>query len=297
VEVRHLRYFVAVAEELNFGRAAARLQIAQPGLSQQIRSMEAELGLNLFERTKRRVTLTEAGSVLLAEAYATLSRFDQTLERMRELRAGARRSTLRIAMFPNCPLGRPLVTELRRRLPQVVVALESLPSAALVQGVERGEVEFGVVRSIPPYSRVSRRLLVTEPLGVCLPTNHPLAKSATIRAAALSGLPMIWMPRSANPDLYDEVVSALVAAGLQLDAVESAGNILSTLELVSQGLGWALACESEVVGGAPGVIWKRLANIELVAQTWAVWPAKGTSDLTRQALDALLELPVLSAAR
>ncbi len=89
MEVRHLRYFVAVAEELHFGRAAARLHVAQPGLSQQIKNLESELGLRLFDRNKRRVSLTEAGALLLVEAYGVLRRFDECLETMRRARTGS----------------------------------------------------------------------------------------------------------------------------------------------------------------------------------------------------------------
>ena len=92
MEIHQLQYFVAVAEELNFGRAAARLHVAQPGLRQQIKSLEAELGLRLLDRTKRSVSLTLAGALLLAEAYAVLGRFDQCLDAMRQIRAGAERA-------------------------------------------------------------------------------------------------------------------------------------------------------------------------------------------------------------
>jgi hypothetical protein len=127
VEIRHLRYFVAVADELNFGHAAGRLQIAQPALSPQIRSLETELGVRLFDRTKRHVVLTEAASVLLAETDATLSRSDQARARIHQVSVGARRSTVRIAMFPNWEVRVELVTGLHQRMPNVVVGLEVLP--------------------------------------------------------------------------------------------------------------------------------------------------------------------------
>ena len=131
MEVRHLRYFVAVAEELNFSRAASRLHVAQPGLSQQIRVLEAELGLRLFDRTKRRVNLTAAGSLLLAEAYAVLSRFDQCLDTMRQARTGARLASVRVGMFSEFSRARgpALVAELRRRYPELLLAIEAVPSA------------------------------------------------------------------------------------------------------------------------------------------------------------------------
>src|ERR1700728_3837423 len=98
MEVRHLRYFVAVAEELNFGRAAARLHVAQPGLSQQIKNLESELGLRLFDRNKRRVSLTDAGMLLLAEAYGVLGRFDECLDTMRRARTGSRFAAIPVGL-------------------------------------------------------------------------------------------------------------------------------------------------------------------------------------------------------
>jgi len=125
VEIRHLRYFVAVAEELNFGRAAARLHVAQPGLSQQIKALEAELGVRLFDRTRRRVALTEPGSMLLAEAYAVLSRFDQCLETMRQARGRSPRTAIRIGMYSEFSRmrGPALVAELRRRHPELLLTV------------------------------------------------------------------------------------------------------------------------------------------------------------------------------
>lgn len=217
MEVRHLRYFVAVAEELNFGRAAARLRVAQPGLSQQIKSLEAELGLRLFDRTKRSVNLTHAGSLLLAEAYAVLGRFDQCLDAMRQIRAGAERAVVRVGMFSEFSRshGPALVAELRRRHPELLLAMEAGPSSAQVRAVEAGELELAVVRSVPSGASVQRRLLDAEPLGVCLPAGHRLARSRAVRPGRLGGEPLIWMPRSSNPELYDRVLVTLAAAGLQ----------------------------------------------------------------------------------
>jgi DNA-binding transcriptional LysR family regulator len=179
VEIRHLRYFVAVAEELNFGKAAVRLHVAQPGLSQQIKSLEADLGVRLFDRNKRRVYLTQAGSLLLAEAYAVLSRFDQCVETMRQARTGVRRATVRVGMWGEFSRswGPALVGEVRRRYPELLLAIEAVPSAVAVRAVELGELDLGIVRAIPEHSALDRRLLAREPLGACLPKAHPLAGS------------------------------------------------------------------------------------------------------------------------
>jgi DNA-binding transcriptional LysR family regulator len=298
VELRHLRYFVAVAEELNFGRAAARLHVAQPGLSQQIKALEAELGVYLFERTKRRVRLTEAGSMFLAEAYAALSRFDQATEAMRQFKTGARRTSVRVAMFPPCELGPALVTELRKRLPQVVLTIEPMQTAVQVQAVERGELELGVVRSVPEQSPILRRLLASEPLGVCLPAGHYLATRQSIPAALLSDDPMIWLGRSVNPGLYDHVLRVLEQAGLHVQAVESAGGLTASLELIADGQGWAPMCESELAEGkARALAWRPFDDVDLVAETWAIWTRNPSAPYITEIVETLADICSRSKSR
>lgn len=299
MEVRHLRYFVAVAEELNFGRAAARLRVAQPGLSQQIKSLEAELGLRLFDRTKRSVNLTHAGSLLLAEAYAVLGRFDQCLDAMRQIRAGAERAVVRVGMFSEFSRshGPALVAELRRRHPELLLAMEAGPSSAQVRAVEAGELELAVVRSVPSGASVQRRLLDAEPLGVCLPAGHRLARSRAVRPGRLGGEPLIWMPRSSNPELYDRVLVTLAAAGLQPGPAESTGTASATFALIAGGYGWTLACASDVAWAADPaqLAWRPLAGLDLTAQTWAVWPHAGGGPAIAWVVDLLAD--IVPAAR
>jgi DNA-binding transcriptional LysR family regulator len=155
MEVRHLRYFVAVAEELNFGRAAARLHVAQPGLSQQIKNLESELGLRLFDRNKRRVSLTEAGALLLAEAYGVLGRFDECLETMRRARTGSSSAAIRIGLVSEFSRswGSELVAEVGRRHPQYVLTVEATPSAAQIRAIDRARA----VRIRRPADRENNR--------------------------------------------------------------------------------------------------------------------------------------------
>lgn len=290
VEIRHLRYFVAVAEELNFGRAAERLHVAQPGLSQQIKSLEAELGVLLLDRDRRRVRLTEEGSLLLAEAYAVLGRFDQCVETMRQARAGARRALVRVGMFSEFSRSRSpaLLAEVRRQHPDVLLAIEPMTSAAAVRGVEVGTIELGIVRSVPERSTVMRRLLASELIGACLPVDHPAAAGTVVEPGALAGEQLLWMPRVANPDYYDQVVSRLREVGLDVGTVESPGTSAASQELVASGYGWCLACPSEVAD--PGVRWLPFAGVELVAETWAVWSRNGASAGVDRVVEVLADL-------
>lgn len=289
-----MRYFVAVAEELNFGRAAARLHVAQPGLSQQIKRLEVELGVRLFDRTKRRVSLTDAGALLLAEAYAVLSRFDHCVETMRQAHLGTRRAEVRVGMWGEFSRawGPSMVVEVRRRHPELLLAVEALPSAAAVRAVEVGELELGIVRSIPERSPLARRLLDSEPLGACLPRDHPLATGRAIRPDRLSGEQLMWMPRTANPEFYDHVLSTLEGAGLRTEAVESTGTISATFALVADGYGWCLSCESEVndAAAAHPLTWAALSGIDLVAETWAVWSLGDASPAVAHVVETLSEI-------
>ena len=149
MDIRQLRYFVALAEELHFHRAAARLHIAQPALSQQIRSLERELGLQLLERTNRRVSLTDAGARLLTEATAVVARFDEAVANMQRVRAGEV-GTLRIGIFPG-PLRQLLpgiLAELRSRGPDIDVATRYLPALDQVTAVLEGRLDLALLPSL-----------------------------------------------------------------------------------------------------------------------------------------------------
>ena len=149
MDIRQLRYFVALAEELHFHRAAARLHIAQPALSQQIRSLERELGLQLLERTNRRVSLTDAGARLLTEATAVVARFDEAVANMQRVRAGEV-GTLRIGIFPG-PLRQLLpgiLAELRSRSPDIDVATRYLPALDQVTAVLEGRLDLALLPSL-----------------------------------------------------------------------------------------------------------------------------------------------------
>ncbi len=293
VEIRHLRYFVAVAEELNFGRAAARLHVAQPGLSQQIKALEAELGVSLLDRDRRGVRLTSEGSLLLAESYAVLSRFDQCVETMRHARAGTRREPIRVGMFSEFSRAHmpALLAEVRRRHPDLLLAIEAMPSSAAVRAVEVGAVELGIVRSAPDRSSVVRRLLASETLGACVPTGHPAAAGAAVAPDALAGEQLLWMPRTANPEYYDHILALLGEAGLEIASVESPGTISASMALVASGYGWCLSCPSEVAAAATEhpLTWLPFDAVELVAETWAVWSQDGASSAVARVVAVLAD--------
>ncbi len=293
MDIRQLRYFAALAEELHFHRAAARLHIAQPALSQQIRSLEHELGLQLFERTNRRVALTDAGAHLLTEAAAVIARFEEAVETMQRVRAGEL-GTLRIGVFPG-PLGRLLpeiLAELRRRNAEVEVATRYLPARDQVTAVLEGRLDLALLPSLSaPHTPAPLvgKVIDRRPLGVAVPAGHALAKKRRLAPRDLDGLPLVWMARASDPSVYDAVLAALTAAGVRPRSLLESSTPESSLSIVAAGLGVSVKTEAEVVqarAAAEEVVWKPLAGFEVKLLTVAAWHP----DRVTAALSSLLEV-------
>ncbi|MFI0225826.1 LysR family transcriptional regulator [Streptomyces lydicus] len=213
MELRQVRYFVAVAEELHFGRAAARLHIVQPTVSQQIRRLEREFGLELFDRTTRTVTLTAAGQTFLTHAQALLRAERAATEAMSALQA-EQESTLRVGTTVGLGLRLDaLLTALTERAPQLMVELVSADRATRLQKVRDGELDAAFIRG-PDHSPGLELLpLWTDVLVAALPAGHPLAAGQGVALADLAGLPLRIAPRYAHPQLVDAVVHACRVAG------------------------------------------------------------------------------------
>jgi len=243
MELRHLEAFVAVAVELHFTRAADRLQIAQSPLSQRIRTLEAELGVQLFERTNRRVALTDAGATFLGEARATLTAAE-----------GARRAAIRArdgetgllrlgyvasAAFFALPA---LLRDLHAQVPDVRVALHRLDSAAQVEALAADRIDAGIARQ-PPVgdARIGVVELAPEALLAALPSSHPLADEESLPLASLAAEPWILSQGSArSSDLERWIRQACARAGFTPHLAHQAPDLPSVIGLVAGGLGVSL---------------------------------------------------------
>ncbi|MFC4912223.1 LysR family transcriptional regulator [Actinomadura gamaensis] len=215
MELRQVRYFVAVAEELHFGRAAERLHIVQPAVSQQVRRLERELGLELFDRTTRTVTLTAAGRMFLVHAREILRAERAATEAMAALRA-EQETTLRIGT--NVGLGSrldALLATLSQRSPQLSVELVSAPPPTRLAQVREGVLDAAFVRGIDHGPELEFLPLWQDVLVAALPASHELAARERIDLAELAGLPLRIVPRQTNPHLVDTVVDACRAAGFE----------------------------------------------------------------------------------
>ncbi len=244
IELRHLRYFAVLAEEGHFGRAAQRLGIAQPALSQQIRRLEEITECTLLER-RPRVTLTPAGAVLRETARRALAQIEQGLETT--LRAGRGEvGTLCVGFAASAMLsGLPEVIRLyRERFPEVCLQLRELSPAAEVEAIVDRTIDVGFVREIRGESTLRYETVVREPFLALLPPAHPLASQGRLRPEALADQPFVHFARDVAPTLYDQIQDLCRSAGFAPRVVQEVREWLTHISLVEAGLGVALVPRS-----------------------------------------------------
>jgi DNA-binding transcriptional LysR family regulator len=241
MELRHLRYFIAVAEELHFSRAAARLHIAQPPLSQQIRDLEREIGVPLLARTQRQVRLTAAGVVFLEDARRIVAQAEHAAEAARQAQRGEI-GRLNIgyvgsAFYDALPA---LLRVFHRRYPQVEINLRQRTTAEQEEDLRQGRIDIGVVR--PPVQDRSLALytFVEEPLLVTVPADHPLAQQATVAVAALRDEAFLMFSRSLGPGMYDQIIALCRQAGFSPRVAQEAVEMQAITGLVAAGFGIAI---------------------------------------------------------
>lgn len=261
LELRHLRYFVAVAEELSFTRAAERLHTAQPSLSQQIRRLEADLGVQLLERNHHRVAITNAGRVFLQQARDILGRVEHARMLARKAAAGEA-GELSVGTFASAdarilPALRPLVAEM---MPDLRLVLHSRYAVEPVSGLLSGVLDVAFMRGPVEDERLEEIELLREPLVIVLPKHHPLAGRRSIPVRALDDLPCITPQRSLSPPLYEAAEALYREAEIRMHAVSRADNVLGHLQMVQEGLGFALLPESISALLPPGVVSRPLEH-------------------------------------
>src|SRR3954470_3195735 len=278
IELRLLRYFAVVAEELHVGHAAARLYISQPALSQQIRALEDQAGLPLFVRHPRGVALTEAGEALLQEARDVLDRSDRLEKTVEDLRRGVT-ATLRIAVPPGAPstLLPELVAPLRARRPDASVEVCELATPEQIEALHSGALDLGLVREPVDDARLARRSLLVEPLGVCLPAGHALASRDSLTLADLADELFVCFPRAWAPSLHDVLVEELRRLDVEARFQDSA-SLGTTQGMVVAGLGLALA-RRPLLDGVERVVWRPLAGSSIEIRTAAAWRPENRSPL------------------
>jgi LysR family transcriptional regulator, benzoate and cis,cis-muconate-responsive activator of ben and cat genes len=260
-EARLLRYFLAVADELNFTRAAERLGIAQPALSAQIRQLEAQLGVQLLERTTRSVRLTDAGRAVHERGPAALAALEDVWEAARRAGRGEA-GTLRIVYSPSAGYDTAprLVEALSERHPGVEVAAEVLPTPEIVRAVLDGRADVGLARMPVSADGVRLRTVRVERQGVLVPTDHPLANRREVELAAVAEHPILVHPRAANPAHHDLLFDLFRRAGLEPRVLERPVGFDPTQRMIREGRAIGLVGASSVTGIADGLRWVPLAD-------------------------------------
>ncbi|MCO4035131.1 LysR family transcriptional regulator [Pseudomonas aeruginosa] len=274
MELRHLRYFIAVAEELHFGRAAERLGISQPPLSQQIQALEEEIGARLFERTNRRVELTDAGRLFLDESRQVLAQVDKAVLLARRAHLGEL-GELKIGFTSSAPFTSTIPSSIhafRKAYPDVHLDLQEMSSRQVLKALLEESLQVGVIRPLALPDAVHWVELFREPLVAVLRADHPLAAGSEdgLAIAALAEEPFVFFPRSYGTGLYDQVIALTRQAGFSPRIAQEASEAMTIIGLVSAGLGVAILPASFRRTRVDGVVYRTLSDPEATTAVWLV---------------------------
>jgi DNA-binding transcriptional LysR family regulator len=247
MDLRHLRYFQAVAEELSFSKAARRLRIAQPALSRAVQEVEAELGCQLMDRDRRSVRLTPAGAALLQETGLLLDRLEESLRRVRRAASGED-GELRLGYIgpPTRPfLGR-LLLEYRRRFPRVTVILEERTPERVWEMVSKGRLSIGLTRPVIAHEALGLKSITLREESLCavVPAHHPFAEKKTLAWSKLSTEPIILLARREGAGSHDTILAACQEAGFSPRIAHTPSLIGTILQYVEAGAGIGIVPES-----------------------------------------------------
>ena len=287
-----LRYFMAVAEHLHFGRAAAALHNTQPPLSRAIRALEERLGVLLFARSRRRVELTPEGARLLGESRRLIGQLERSVQEVRGMARGEE-GRLRIGFVSLADYGvlPALLKAFKSARPGIALALREMLSPEQAAMLAAGELDFGLL--LPPVSGaedLEHIVVQRERFVAALPARHRLASAkGRLAVSALAGEPFVMVPRDIAPGLYDIVTGLAARAGISFNVAQEAIQMQTVVSLVSSGLGAAIVPGSIANLGRRGVVYRELADSHPKLDLWLAWPRNegGTAGLGAAARDFL----------
>ncbi|WP_350280333.1 LysR family transcriptional regulator [Kribbella sp. HUAS MG21] len=303
MELRQLRSFVVVAEEMNVGRAAVRLHLTQPSLSRQIAALEHDLGVELFARVKRRFVMTAAGETFLAEARDLLRRADEAVRAAQRTQRGEL-GTLRLrfvqsATFEALPR---LLGAFRRAYPEVVLDLESSTTLRQTEALRDGRIDVGLLRPTAPSGGgkqagpttvvrlapgLSSRVVAEDPLVAVLPAGHRLTRRKRLRLAELADEPFVFYSRPSGPTVHDTIVGFCRAAGFTPRIEQEAADVQTIISLVTAGLGVSLLIGPTPPSNPDAVVYRELSDDLPPWQLSVAWSPDNRSPVLARFLELL----------
>ncbi|MFB7641759.1 LysR substrate-binding domain-containing protein [Peribacillus butanolivorans] len=257
MDIRKIRYFIMVAEELNFSRAAERLRMAQPPLSQEIRKLEEELGVQLFHRTKRMVELTDAGKIFLEGSQQTLFQLERAIKET-QLAAEGKIGNLIIGFVDSTEIVIEVLNKFRERFPKINLVLLEMTTEQQLKALYEKQIHIGFIRSKQNNEILSSEVCSEESLRLVLHQDHPFASLSEIPLQLLIDEPFILFPRHLGSNFYDLIISYFWDHGVSLNVVQEAIQMHTIVNLVATGMGVSVVPSSVESYKRPGVIYKKI---------------------------------------
>ena len=274
IELRHLRYFIAVAEELHFGRAAARLNISQPPLSQQIQILEQQVGARLLARTNRSVSLTAAGKQFLADSRQVVSLVNDAAARAERLHLGET-GELRLGFTSSAPFISAVshtLSTFRRHYPDVHIQTREINTREQIVPLNEGSLDLGLMRNTQLPDTLAWEVILREPLMAMIPRDHPLAAQPSVTLAELAQEPFVFFDPHDGTGLYDDILGLMRRYGLTPVITQEVGEAMTIIGLVAAGLGVSILPASFKRVQLNEMRWVAIAEEDAVSEMWLVWP-------------------------
>ena len=273
IELRHLRYFVAVAEELHFGRAAARLNISQPPLSQQIQILEQQIGARLLARTNRSVSLTTAGKQFLIDSRQILSQVEDAAARAERLHLGES-GELRLGFTSSAPFIKAVsdtLSQFRQRYGDVHIQTREINTREQIAPLNDGILDLGLMRNTLLPESLAWQPILREPLLAMIHREHPLAQREAVSLAALAAEPFVFFDPHVGTGLYDDILGLMRRHGLSPVITQEVGEAMTIIGLVAAGLGVSILPASFRRVKLAEMRWVPILEPDAVSEMWLVW--------------------------
>ncbi len=273
IELRHLRYFIAVAEELHFGHAAARLNISQPPLSQQIQILEQQIDAKLLARTNRSVSLTPAGRQFLADSRQILSQVEEAAARAARLHQGET-GELRIGFTSSAPFIKAVsdtLSSFRQLYPDVHIQTREINTREQIAPLNDGGLELGLMRNTPLPDTLAWEVILREPLLAMIHRNHPLAAKPGVSLEELAREPFVFFDPHVGTGLYDDILGLLRRYNLTPTITQEVGEAMTIVGLVAAGLGVSILPASFRRVQLNEIRWVPILEADAISEMWLVW--------------------------